>query len=85
MFVKNTKSIECRFEIIVTFTGSSSLTGQISESRTSYLSNEVLWGHRFVNMIEYDAIKEQYFVEYNRFDVTEAVRFLTLVSIVFFW
>lgn len=62
-----------RFEIIVTFTGTSVTTGYTTEERTSYLSNEIIWGHRFVNMVEYDANNEEYFVDYDRLDVIEEV------------
>lgn len=62
-----------RFEIIVTFTGTSPATGHTTEERTSYLSNELAWGHRFVNMVEYDVNNEGYYVDYNRFDVIEEV------------
>lgn len=65
--------LNCRFEIIVTFTGASTSTGQITEERTSYLSREILWGHRFVNMIEYHAENGEYFVDYDKFDMTEEV------------
>lgn len=62
-----------RFEIIITFTGTSLATGHTTEERTSYLSNEIVWGHRFVNMVEYDDDTEEYFVAYDRFDVIEEV------------
>ncbi|XP_031619158.1 ATP-sensitive inward rectifier potassium channel 8-like [Contarinia nasturtii] len=67
------KFLEKRFEIIVTFTGASASTGQITEDRTSYLSSEIIWGHRFVNIIEYDAQNQEYFVDYDKFEVTEEV------------
>lgn len=63
----------CRFEIIVTFTGSSASTGQTTEERTSYLSNEIAWGHRFVNMTEYDSRTQEYFIDYDKFETTEVV------------
>lgn len=62
-----------RFEIIVTFTGASPSTGQITEERTSYLSNEILWGHRFVNIVEYDTDNDEYFIDYDEFETTEQV------------
>lgn len=48
-------------------------TGYTTEERTSYLSNEIIWGHRFVNMVEYDANNEEYIVDYDRLDVIEEV------------
>lgn len=62
-----------RFEIIVTFTGTSPTTGHTKEERTSYVSKEIVWGHRFVNIVEYDDENEEYFVDYSRFDATEEV------------
>lgn len=63
-----------RFEIIVTFTGASASTGQTTEERTSYLSNEIMWGHRFVNIVEYDTENCEYFIDYAEFETTEEVR-----------
>lgn len=63
----------CRFEIIVTFSGASRSTGQLTEERTSYLSKEILWGHRFTNMIHYDAENRFYVIDYESFDTTEEV------------
>lgn len=57
----------------MTFTGASASTGLTTEERTSYLSKEIFWGHRFVNMMEYDAENGEYFVDYDQFDVTEEV------------
>lgn len=62
-----------RFEIIVTFTGTSLATGHTTEERTSYLSNEIIWGHRFVNMVEYDEVHGEYLVYYDRLDLIEEV------------
>lgn len=62
-----------RFEIIVTFTGASTSNGQTTEERTSYLSREIAWGHRFVNMVAYDTENGEYFVDYDKFDMTEEV------------
>lgn len=77
-------SCSFRFEIIVTLTGTSSVTGHTREERTSYVSNEVIWGHRFVNIVEYDAKNEEYRVDYTRFDKTEEVNFVNdLLALVF--
>ncbi|XP_055295129.1 ATP-sensitive inward rectifier potassium channel 8-like [Sitodiplosis mosellana] len=65
--------LEKRFEIIVTFAGASTSTGQTTEERTSYLSREIAWGHRFVNMVTYDTENGEYFVDYDKFDMTEEV------------
>lgn len=66
--------VEKRFELLVTLSGASRSTGQCTEERTSYLSKEILWGHRFVNMIHYDAENRVHAIEYDSFDSTEQVR-----------
>lgn len=70
--------LRCRFEIIITFTGASPSTGQTTEERTSYLSKEIGWGHRFVNMIDYDHYNKEYVVDYDKFDITEEVKLCAL-------
>lgn len=57
-----------RFEIVVTILGGSPSTGQLSETRTSYLSKEIMWGHRFQNMITYDYERHTYIAHYDRLD-----------------
>ncbi|KAJ6650043.1 ATP-sensitive inward rectifier potassium channel 8 [Pseudolycoriella hygida] len=60
--------LEKRFELIVSITGSSRATGQMTQSRTSYLPKEVMWGNRFVNTIVYNKSEHVYEVDYNKFD-----------------
>lgn len=67
--------VEKRFEILVTLSGASRSTGQCTEERTSYLSKEILWGHRFVNLIHYDPENRVHVIEYDLFDTTEQVRY----------
>lgn len=57
-----------RFEIVVTIIGSSPSTGQLSETRSSYLSREIMWGHRFENMVTYDYGKHMYIAHYDKLD-----------------
>lgn len=57
-----------RFELIVSITGSSRSTGQMTQSRTSYLPKEIMWGNRFVNVIVYNRSSHVYEVDYNKFD-----------------
>ncbi|CBY11348.1 unnamed protein product [Oikopleura dioica] len=40
-----------QFEIIVILEGVVESTGQSSQARTSYLNNEILWGHRYDNRL----------------------------------
>lgn len=62
-----------QLEIGISMSGESCRTGQFSHARTSYLPREILWGHRFVNMINYDFCQNQDFVDFTQFDVTIAV------------
>lgn len=39
------------FEILAIFEGINGITGQAIQARTSYTENDLLWGHRFVPMI----------------------------------
>lgn len=40
----------------------------MTQSRTSYLPKEVLWGYRFVNLISYDRINGTYLADYDKCD-----------------
>lgn len=66
-----------RFELIVSITGSSRATGQMTQSRTSYLPKEVMWGNRFVNVIVYNRSQHVYEVDYDKFDEVSEVRFVS--------
>lgn len=55
-------------------TGSSRTTGQLTQCRTSYLPKEILWGHRFVNMVSYNRSEQVYEVDYDKFDEVIEVR-----------
>ncbi|KAG6451724.1 hypothetical protein O3G_MSEX007310 [Manduca sexta] len=44
--------IDYRFEIVVCLTGSSKNMGTMTQSRTSYLSKEIIWGYRFKNVLQ---------------------------------
>lgn len=61
------------FEIFVSIVGSSPATGQLTEERTSYLSKEVFWGQRFINIIIYDPRNDNYIIDYSNFNATISV------------
>ncbi|KAL5282075.1 hypothetical protein ACFFRR_005374 [Megaselia abdita] len=61
------------YEILVSIFGSSPLTAQISEDRTSYLPKEVYWGQRFDNIIHYDRLNNSYFVDFKNFNSSSSV------------
>lgn len=62
--------LEKHFEICVSITGDSRATGQTIQAKTSYLSGEIMWGHRFINLIHYDENRHQYEADYEKFDET---------------
>ncbi|XP_013148297.1 PREDICTED: inward rectifier potassium channel irk-1-like [Papilio polytes] len=47
--------------------------GTFTQSQTSYVPREVLWGHRFPSVVKYDPRKQKYVVDYSSLDVTQAV------------
>ena len=53
--------LSSNFELIVTLEGSVEETGNTIQVRTSYLPNEIFWGHHFDNnVMAYDAKKRAY-------------------------
>lgn len=65
--------IQRRFEVVVSLTGISRHTGQMTQARTSYLSREVLWGHRFCNVITYDKKDRNFVTHVDKLDNIEQV------------
>lgn len=65
--------IQKHFEIVLSLTGISRYTGQMTQARTSYLSKEVYWGHRFVSCISYDWIEDHYVTHVDKLDDIEQV------------
>lgn len=65
--------LEKRFEIVITLTGGTMTTGQVTEARTSYLPGEIWWGHRFQNIIMYDRAHEHYVAHNEHMDAIEQV------------
>ncbi|XP_041780247.1 ATP-sensitive inward rectifier potassium channel 11-like isoform X3 [Anopheles merus] len=65
--------LDRRFEIVITMTGSTMTTGQSTQARTSYIPVEILWGHRFQNIIEYDPKRECYVAMNEQLDLLEEV------------
>lgn len=51
-----------QFEIIVMLEGGVESTGLATQARTSYLPSEILWGHRFQNIVTYNERAEEYHV-----------------------
>uniref|UniRef100_A0A182QS32 Uncharacterized protein n=1 Tax=Anopheles farauti TaxID=69004 RepID=A0A182QS32_9DIPT len=65
--------LERRLEIVITITGGTMTTGQINQARTSYVASEICWGHRFCDIIEYDARKQAYVAVNERMHELETV------------
>lgn len=55
-------------------TGISKATGQMTQARTSYLSREIMWGHRFLNIITYDKTNENYIAHIDKLDEIQQVK-----------
>lgn len=60
-------------EVLVVFEGIIESTGQPIQARTSYTEAEILWGNRFVSMVEYNCSQQAYDVNFRKFDETEKV------------
>lgn len=59
-----------RFEIVAVAEGSSNITGQVSQKRTSYSNSDIFWGQRFKPCVDYDELKQAYIVDYKKFKQT---------------
>lgn len=59
--------------MIVSLQGTSITTGQCSKTRTSYLTSEILWGHRFKPCVKLDNDKDTYYIDNTDFNTTEEV------------
>ncbi|XP_014480821.1 PREDICTED: uncharacterized protein LOC106747629 isoform X3 [Dinoponera quadriceps] len=62
-----------RFEVVLILEGTIESTGQTTQARTSYLPQEILWGHRFDPMVNYSKERQGYEVDYSLFDSTTQV------------
>ena len=59
--------LNAQFEIIVTLNSTTEETGNAICVKTSYLPNEILWGHQFDHdLVLYDKIKGKYQVLHSR-------------------
>lgn len=53
--------------------GISLTTSLYSRTTTSYLSGEILWGHKFVQCLTYDKKHHSYFINHKLFNATEEI------------
>ncbi|KAK6643041.1 hypothetical protein RUM43_004544 [Polyplax serrata] len=61
------------FEIVAILEGTVESTGQTTQARTSYLPNEIKWGHRFESILSYNMERQCYEVDYKSFNNTMKV------------
>lgn len=64
------KILEDNYEIVAVLEGTTQATGQGVQKRTSYLATEILWGHKFQDMICYNKELQGYDVDYRLFNNT---------------
>jgi len=57
-----------RYEIVVILEGVIEQTGNSIQARSSYLPNEVLWGYRFANLLNFKPSAEEYKVDFSAFN-----------------
>lgn len=58
-----------KFEVVLILEGTVESTGQNVHARTSYLSNEILWGYTFGNMIQFNGKMQSYEIDYGKFEL----------------
>lgn len=58
------------FEIIVILEGMVEATGMTTQARASYMPGEIIWGHRFENVITFSQSNGGYNVNFKKFDNT---------------
>ncbi|CAF4956616.1 unnamed protein product [Pieris macdunnoughi] len=65
--------MDYRFEIVACLNGSSKSMGTCTQSRTSYLSKEIIWGYRFKNVLKYCKKEEAYIIDTDNLNTVEQV------------
>jgi len=64
------KAKENYFELVVTLTGTLESTGLVMQAQTSYLSSEILYGHRFKPIVSRDYKRGKYVADFAYFHNT---------------
>ena len=73
--------LNSNFELIVTLEGSVEETGNTIQVRTSYLPNEIFWGHHFDNeVMTYDSKKYAYTLNTNVTNVMKQNNYTPRIS-----
>lgn len=61
------------YELVVILEGTIESTGQSIQARSSYIPSEILWGHRFEQVVSFRKETGEYLVDYSRFNATYEV------------
>lgn len=56
------------FDVIIFLEGTIESTGEPCQARTCYSAREIIWGHRFVRIEEYDEQQTVWCVDFTRFN-----------------
>ncbi|ESO06688.1 hypothetical protein HELRODRAFT_106279 [Helobdella robusta] len=62
-----------KFELVVVLEGIVESTGMTTQARTSYLPEEIIWGHRFEKLVTFQKETNQYLIDYSRFHLTVCI------------
>ncbi|KAF8773898.1 ATP-sensitive inward rectifier potassium like protein [Argiope bruennichi] len=63
-----------RYEVVVILEGTIESTGQSIQARSSYIGTEILWGHRFDQVVSFRKETGEYLVNYSKFNATNEVQ-----------
>ncbi|XP_019865939.1 G protein-activated inward rectifier potassium channel 2-like [Aethina tumida] len=56
-----------QYEIVAVAEGSSMITGQVSQNRTSYIRTDIFWGYRFCPCVSFNEHSNKWIVDYKSF------------------
>ena len=59
-----------QFELVIVLEGVVECTGMTTQARTSYLPDEIRWGHRFERLVNYKRHHGHFEIDYSRFHAT---------------
>ncbi|KAG7173172.1 ATP-sensitive inward rectifier potassium channel 12-like 1 [Homarus americanus] len=62
-----------KFELVVYLEGTTESTGNTMQARYSYQPSDILWGHRFENLIYFDKASDNYIVDFREFNKTREI------------
>ncbi|KAK4304426.1 hypothetical protein Pmani_023617 [Petrolisthes manimaculis] len=61
------------FEFVVYLEGTTESTGNTMQARYSYHPTDILWGHRFENLVYFDKASENYVIDFREFNKTKEI------------